>query len=365
MIIPVGTRDVLPHEWAWRQRLIQELQAFFTSWGYQGVGVPALEYQNHAHPQDARAFKLIDRDGSVLALRSEFTTAVGRLVRARFPDVSYPLRLQYAGALWLRQQTSEPGRLREFTQLGVELVGVSNARADAELLEVAAGALRTVGLDPQLELGHPRFVDAVLEDVVVDEGRRRAMHAAVDSKAAAEIRDALGEDAPDGVLATLEALPELYGGAEVLDEARALDLGPRARAALDRLSEIAALYGGELLFDLGMSRRYEYYTGFTFRAYQAGFPNPILGGGRYDAGIPGAGFALGLEQLTTALGSPPEPGELVLALTVEDAWRAHAAGLRAELAWTDDARELAAYARTRGILRVARGGGFEDVEVLA
>lgn len=365
MIIPEGTRDLLPPEWAWRQNLIRSLHEYFTAWGYQGVGVPALEFQNPQHPLDGRAFKLIDRDGSVLALRSEFTTAIGRLVRSRFPDVSYPLRLQYSGTLWLRQQTSESLRLREFTQVGVELVGVSSARADAELLTLAQGALRHVGVQPHVEVGHPGFVDAVLEDSGVTADVRDALHAAIDRKAMPEMRDVLrAQDLPGGVVRVLERLPELYGGPEVLDEAENLPLGERARGALTRLRDAAEAYGSPLLFDLGMSRRYTYYTGVTFRAYKPGFPQPLLGGGRYDTGIPGAGFAVGLERLTEALGVPPLEPEMVLALDVPSARWAQEQGLRSELAWTDDARELAEYARVRGICRIARNGVLEDVEVI-
>ncbi|MFC6748617.1 ATP phosphoribosyltransferase regulatory subunit [Deinococcus aquaticus] len=65
--------------------------------GVPGVEVPALEFASADHPQDALAFKLIDSGGQVLSLRSEFTTAVGRLVRSRFPQGPFPLRLQYGG----------------------------------------------------------------------------------------------------------------------------------------------------------------------------------------------------------------------------------------------------------------------------
>lgn len=364
--IPEGTRDVLPREWAFRAHLTRTLQRTFDRWGYQGVSVPALELQNAAHPRDARAFKLIDRDGAVLALRSEFTTAIGRLVRTRFPGEPYPLRLQYDGKLWLRSQDSDMLRLREFTQLGVELVGISSARADAELLSLASAALDAVGLTAQLEVGFPGFVDAVLEDAGVAGEEREALHEAIDRKAMPEVQALLRERSLSaGALATVLALPELYGDADVLTEARRLPLGTNARAALDRLDEIASRYGRALLFDLGMSRRYTYYTGFTFRAYAQGATEPIVSGGRYDAGIPGAGFALGLERLTFALGEPPEEAERVLALDEASAAWARAQGVNAELAWTDDTAELLAYARARGLSRVARAEAFAPIEALA
>ncbi|MBZ9714262.1 ATP phosphoribosyltransferase regulatory subunit [Deinococcus multiflagellatus] len=361
--IPEGTRDVLPPEWAQREAIRAQLSACFGRWGYRGVEVPALEYASPQHPQDALAFKLIDSGGQVLALRSEFTTAVGRLVRARFPQGPFPLRLQYSGRLWLRALSSELGRLREFNQLGVELIGVETPAADAELLHLAAAALGAVGVSAQLEVGYPGFVDAVLEDAGLHGPARAALHDAVDRKSGADVdllcdRFGLGTD----TRRTLHALTDLYGGPEVLDTAQALAQGERAHEAVAHLRAVARLYAGPLLFDLGVSRRYDYYTGLTFRAYAAGLNQPVLGGGRYALGggagsLPGAGFALGLERLMRALAPmlPPEP-EVVLALDLPAAEAARAQGLHAELAWTENRAQLQAFCAARGIQRMVGSG---------
>ena len=300
MILPQGTRDVLPPEWAWREHLRNKVAAQFSSWGYQGVELPALELQNPQHPQDARAFKLIDRGGEVLALRSEFTTAVQRLVRLRYPSGPFPLRLQYGGRLWLRSQASELGRLREFTQLGVELIGVATPQADAELLALSQSTLEHVGVKAQLEVGHPGFLDALLEDAGLPDTLRASLHDVYDRKSGPDLSALLRASTLGSELErTLNAVNELYGGPEVLSAARRLPLGARAAAALNHLERVAEIFGKErLLFDLGMSRRYGYYSGFTFRAYAEGSPRQILGGGRYDvpSGVGGAGFALGLER---------------------------------------------------------------------
>lgn len=365
--IPEGTRDVLPPEWAHREALRARLSALFTAWGYRGVEVPSLEYAHADHPQDALAFKLIDSGGQVLALRSEFTTAIGRLVRSRYPQGPFPMRLQYGGRLWLRALTSELGRLREFNQVGVELIGVDTARSDAELLHLAAATLADVGLDAPLEVGFPGFVDAVLEDAGLHGAARDEVHGAVDRKSGADVdllarRDGLSA----GVTGTLHALMDLYGGPEVLDAAQGLASGERALAAVAHLRAVAAHFGGGLLFDLGVSRRYDYYTGLTFRAYAPGINQPVLGGGRYalEGGLPGAGFAVGLERLTRAMAAkfPPEP-EVVLALDLPGAETARAAGLRAELAWTDDRAELLAFSRARGIRRWASGSAVTEVSL--
>ncbi|MFC4636935.1 ATP phosphoribosyltransferase regulatory subunit [Deinococcus hohokamensis] len=363
--IPEGTRDVLPPEWAQREHLRARLAALFRGWGYRGVELPSLEYADPTHPQDRRAFKLIDSGGQVLALRSEFTTAIGRLVGLRYPQGPFPLRLQYSGRLWLRTQTSELGRLREFNQVGVELVGVDTPQSDAELLHLAAAALAEVGVSAQLELGFPGFVDAVLDDAGLPAEARDALHGAIDRKSGADL-DLLAAQAglaPD-VTRTLHTLTDLYGGPEVLDAAAQLARGERALAAVAHLRAVAGLYGGPLLFDLGVSRRYGYYTGVTFRAYAEGLNQPVLGGGRYAlaGGLPGAGFAIGLERLTGVLAPllPPEP-EVVLALDHEGALAARAAGFTAELAWTDDPDELRAFCAARGIRRWARGTDLTEI----
>lgn len=361
--LPEGTRDVLPPEWARREALRVRLSALFGAWGYQGVEVPALEYASPRHPQDAQAFKLIDSGGQVLALRSEFTTAVGRLARTRYPHGPFPLRLQYGGRLWLRALTSELGRLREFNQVGVELLGVDTARADAELLHLAAAALGAAGVDAQLEVGYPGFVDAVLEDAGVHGPAREALHGAVDRKSGPDVDALSGRYGLAGeVRATLHTLTDLYGGGEVLEQAAVLARGERARAALSRLREVAGHYGGTLLYDLGASRRYGYYTGLTFRALEGGQNQPVLGGGRYalEDGRPGAGFAVGLERLTAALAASrhAEP-EVVLALDPVGAAAARDRGLIAELAWTDDRAELRRHAAARGITRLLSAQGEE------
>ncbi|AWT36096.1 ATP phosphoribosyltransferase regulatory subunit [Deinococcus arenae] len=359
--IPEGTRDVLPPEWAQREAIRAQLSGLFSRWGYRGVEVPALEYASAHHPQDAVAFKLIDSGGQVLSLRSEFTTAVGRLVRTRYPHGPFPLRLQYSGRLWLRALNSELGRLREFNQLGVELIGVESARSDAELLHLAAAALREVGVGAALEVGYPGFVDAVLEDAGLHGAARAALHDAIDRKSGADVDLLCGQFGLGGeTRRTLHALTDLYGGPEVLDAAQGLAQGTRAHEAVAHLRRVAALYAGPLLFDLGVSRRYDYYTGLTFRAYAPGLNQPVLGGGRYalEGGLPGAGFALGLERLMRALAGdlPPEP-ELVLALDLAAAEAARALGLHAELAWTDDRADLQAFSAARGIRRWASSQG--------
>lgn len=123
-------------------------------------------------------------------------------------------------------------------------------------------------------------------------------------------------------------LPQLFGGAEVLDEARQITSNEKALAAIDRLEEIyqvLSCYGYEkyISFDLGMLSKYQYYTGIIFQAFTYGTGEPIAKGGRYNHlleqfGTPAAaiGFAVTLELLLNAISRQnlplPEERELLV-----------------------------------------------------
>lgn len=375
-LLPDGTRHSLPPEWEWRERLRERLERLFGAWGYEAVQTPAIERFESAHPLSDRGFKLVDRDGSVLALRGEYTSAIGALVRSHFPRGPWPLRLRYAGQLWIRTRDAELGRAREYSQVGVELLGVSTPLADAELVELSLEGLRDCGLPAAaVEIGHPGLVRAVLAATGLDGEPLELLRAAVDRKDAPGLAAALdahgvGGAARDAAL----ALPDLYGGPEVLDEAEAVArVAPAAREALERLRAVAGELGSRsFLVDLGMARRYDYYTGVTFRAYTPDFGQPLVGGGRYDGpppgrphepGLPAAGFAVGLERLMAALGPGPSlrPPDAV-ALDQATARALRARGLRVEQAWTRDRAAVEAYARSRGIASIGEHGQLVSLE---
>lgn len=376
-LIPDGTRFSLPPECEWREELRARLEGVLRAWGYDAVQTPALEVYDPHHPQAEKGFKLVDRDGSVLALRGDFTTAVATMVRAVYPDGPWPLRLRYSGALWVRSRDAEIGRAREYAQVGAELFGVSTPLADAEIVSLVLEALRAVGISAALELGHPGFVRAVLMETHLEPAEIEGLRAAIDHKNTPELElhlDRLGVRGT--VREAVLALPDLYGKVDALEEARKYALNGAAREALERLRAVSLeLPAGHFLYDLGMARRYDYYTGVTFRAYTPDFGQPLVGGGRYDeavvrAGnarrdgpppgqpdaraIPAAGFAIGLDRLMEALGGPPKRGEpVVLALEAGVAQALRARGVRAELAWTRERAELEVYARAKGIAFLA------------
>jgi len=367
---PDGTRFVPPALAAARARTLERLHDLYRRWGYRRVEVPALERYDPAHPRAEQSFKLSDRDSGVLALRSDFTPALAQLVRSTFPGTAagegQALRLRYSGTVW-QAIHPELARTREFTQIGIELVGVSHARADAELIHLARESVRAVGLTPRVEIGNPGFVRALFDVAAVPEWRRELLADAIDRKDRSDIRTLLSELALDGrAAAALLEVPDLYGGNDVLDEARRLAPWPEARAEIDRLEGVVEQFedDSELLLDLGMARRLAYYTGVTFRAYTFDFGQPLLGGGRYDGALlpHAAGFSIGLERLLSALPTAePETRPRVLATDDAAARRLRAAGVVVVRASGRERAEASAEARALGVRYLLHDGALEPV----
>ena len=307
---PYGTQDFLPNEAAAKRAIEQKIFELFASFGYEEVVTPTMEYLETLTTSSGRAiephlFKMFDRNNRTLALRHEMTTPIARLAVSRLKDSPLPLKLSYNTNVF-RFRTNQPGRQCEFYQAGVELLGISNAFADAEVIALAAQALKFSGLeDFKICLGQVEFAGGLMEQNNLSHELQAEM------KTAIERHDIVAlENLP--VADSLKRIPKLQGGREILFEAESLVDNERSRRALDNLTEIYRLleiYGvaDKITFDLGLIRDFEYYTGMVFEAYAAGVGYSLAGGGRYDnmlkdfgAACPATGFALGIERILSA-----------------------------------------------------------------
>jgi ATP phosphoribosyltransferase regulatory subunit len=368
---PDGTRYILPPASSQRLEVTTRLRRLYSSWGYEGVEVPALERYDSRHRAADKSFKLSDKDSGVLTLRSDFTPAIAGLVKAHFPEAAssaggLPKRLQYCGAVW---QAIDPdiARTREFNQIGLELVGISNPRADAELIHLARESVREVGLVPRVEMGNPGFVRALFALAGVSEGLQERLADAIDRKDASTLAGLLApiKLAPDLHRAIL-AVPDLYGDPGTLSRARKIAVWPETLNELDRIDAILSEFedASELMLELGMARRLAYYTGVTFRAYTFDYAQPLLGGGRYDGALLpfAAGFAIGLERLMSALpGAAGHLQPLVLSLDDARARLLRARGYAVERSLAADPEGARAYAKRRGIPYLLTAHGLESL----
>jgi ATP phosphoribosyltransferase regulatory subunit len=315
--IPPGTRDVLPEERAELRRLEVALLGVFESYGYGEVATPAIEYDDVLTRGDERgaeaAYRFFDEEGRLLALRSDMTIPIARLVSTRYATADPPLRFCYVASTY-RAVRPQRGQMREFTQAGVELIGVDAPEGTAEVVEVLCAALDAAGLpDSRVALGDADLYRQLLAQVGVgeDEGlevlRALERHDFVEIESVAAGLEGIGDDARE----LLISLPRLRGGSEVLEEARRMG-GEAVERATTRLQAtfdaVAARgVGDRVILDLGLLRELGYYTGAILEVYDPALGHIVGGGGRYDnligrfgRPLPAAGFALYVERLHVA-----------------------------------------------------------------
>lgn len=326
---PRGFRDILPAEARRRERLAFEVGSFFDERGYGLIETPVVEYlavlETCAHCDVDNSFRFSDVDGSLLALRSDVTVPIARVVATRLRDVAAPYRLRYNAEIF-REQESLRGLPRAVRQLGVEFIGEAGPEADAEVLELAIGAAKVAGIAAPVVCISTVAVFTALVDAYVDGGSQADLTLAEELYRAAHRGDfitvrALSRaaadrgDIPGEVASAMSRLPQVRGGREAIGQARELvaPLTADGARALDELDATLALVeskglAGSIRVDFSVMRSFSYYTGLVFEVYAPGAGLAIGGGGRYDQalaafgrGLPAAGFAFEVDALVRVL----------------------------------------------------------------
>jgi ATP phosphoribosyltransferase regulatory subunit len=304
--IPSGTRDVLPDEMRELRAITAALHGVFEGAGYGELYTPALEYESVDRMAGGQGvYRMFDEStGEMLALRSDMTVPIARVVGTRYASADVPLRFSYFAHAY-RAVRPQRGQPREFLQAGIELVGSPAPQGTAEALTVLCRGLDAVGLrDYRIGVGDASLFPALLAALdVPEETRARMLRELVE-------RDYVGlehEASALGVRDEVLRVAQLRGGPAVLDA----PAGPVA----DACEGLRAVHGllepdvaSRVIFDLGLVRDLDYYTGAVFEVYDPALGAPIGGGGRYDdllgkfgRPLPAVGFALGIDRLHIAL----------------------------------------------------------------
>jgi histidyl-tRNA synthetase len=166
-----GTMNWPPDQCATLVHIERAFMARFVSAQYAPIRTPILEpTELHERKSGAgivsKLFELPDltQGSGRLCLRPELTASVVQLY-AMMPDSPpIPWRVCTSGPVFRMERDPRPGRLREFTQVGVELLGSPGPDADAEVISLAAQALADLGIDsPSLKIGHVGLILELLE----------------------------------------------------------------------------------------------------------------------------------------------------------------------------------------------------------
>jgi ATP phosphoribosyltransferase regulatory subunit len=316
--IPPGVQCFVGDEARRRRRVEETVLGVFEGWDYEEIIPPLFDYADvfAGEALAAKTYSFVGRDGSLLALRPDFTSLLAKIAAGRLRSRPAPIRLYYSGEV-VRYEPPKAGRQSELHQMGLEHIGGDPRTADAEVVTIAGECLERLGAQGVvLALGHVGVFTGLLQGRPLEPARLQQLRERVEAKDVEGVRAVLaGSDLGANAREALAGLTGLAGGLSVLDAAaEGLAFCPPAAGALAELravTEALATAGlaERLAIDLGEVRGLDYYTGLVFRIFASGLGFEVGSGGRYDTllarfgrPLPAVGFMLGLDRVELLLG---------------------------------------------------------------
>lgn len=315
-----GTRDFYPEEMKIRTWMFSKMSEVCRSFGYQEYDGPMLEpfdlYAAKSGEElvNQQLYWMMDRGERKVAVRPEMTPTMARMVAGRIHELPKPVRWFSIPNLW-RYERPQRGRLREFWQLNVDVLGADPLYADAELLNLTYVIMQKfggeklvsirvnnrrlmdaffqtkLGLTPEQTLKVTKAIDA--RPKIGDEGYVKALNEA-------------GVNEPNRAVlekffaSTLTEVAAMMPGEASEDLVRLFKLLEESGMATGSASEGS---NATVVFDPTIMRGLDYYTGTVFEMFDISPDNrrAMFGGGRYDNlvglfgkdKLPGVGFGLG------------------------------------------------------------------------
>ncbi len=333
-----GTSDLLPAEKAKHNYVIERAKQGAGQFGYAEMSTPIFEFTDvFSRPLGASSdvvaketYSFEDRGGTGLTLRPEGTAAAMRALISNGLTQSLPQRWFYAGPMF-RYERPQKGRMRQFHQIGCELIGPASALADAEIIACGVHILKSLGV-----LEHTSLHLNTLGDTQSRDAYRSALVSYLE-----KYRSALSEDSQRRLdtnpLRILDSKSE--ADKDILTEAPRLNgcLTPAAQAHFETVKQALEAASITWVEDPFLVRGLDYYshTAFEFITDQLGAQGTVLGGGRYDGLsqtlggplLPAVGFAAGVERLALLVDAQIEPSPDLVLVAAEQSAEAALFGL--------------------------------------
>ncbi len=312
-----GARDFYPEDKRLQNYMFALMRKVAEAFGYEEYDAPILEplelylAKSGEEIVNEQTYTFTDRGGRQVVIRPEMTPTVSRMVAARRQELAYPLRWYSIPNLW-RYERPQRGRLREHWQLNVDIFGVANLLAEAEVIQVADGILKAAGATHDMysiHINSRKLIDFILKDYLgldsvqmhtiaklIDRMHKMpqdAFRAEADAVFTPTQREQGASNKLIGLLKTkqLDHLPEV-----IRQHTSAMEL----KELLHTLKEAKVT---NARFDITVMRGFDYYTGIVFEIFDENPDNnrAMLGGGRYDGlvglfgvePVPTVGFGFG------------------------------------------------------------------------
>lgn len=333
-LLPSGCYDLLPPHARQESEISYNLLSVFESFGYEQVSPPLLEYSDsllsgRGSALSSQIFRVMDPTAhKVMGIRADITMQIARIAVTRLNHSPRPLRLCYNGLI-LRLQPEQLRNDRQLHQAGIELIGAATAEADAEVILVAAEALKKAGVKKiSIDLNLPSIVGSLLAAEKFEEAELQTLLNAIAHKDISAVKNIsfIYRD-------TLIGLLQNSGAADkVLDTIERLDLPERARSQCADLRQVVDILkkhhnpDWNITIDATENRGAAYHSGISFSIFVDGVACEVGRGGRYKIegenskyDIEATGFTLYVETLLDILPQSQSTKRILISVGISDA----------------------------------------------
>ena len=352
-----GTHDLIGEEFRRHHHVIDTARRIATLYGFEEWATPIFEdtrvfargLGDTSDVVSKEMYSFEDRGGESVTLRPENTAGVCRaLVSNGLTQANLPRKVFYAGPMF-RYERPQRGRYRQFTQIGIEILGAAEPLADAEVIACGWHIQQALGITEGTVLEINTLGDAASRDAY--RAALVAYFTAHQDRLSADSRMRLERNP----LRILDSKDE--GDRAIIADAPTIfdHLTPEAAAFFDAVQRHLAAFAVPFRINPRIVRGLDYYshTAFEFVTERLGAQGTVMGGGRYNGLVeemggpptPSVGWAAGVDRLALLLEAmdrtPPAPRPVAV-IPVGDAAEARAlqllqslrqAGITAEIAY--------------------------------
>ena len=315
-LLPEGVDEILPPRAMLLEQMCRKLIDLFSSWGYEFVIPPMMEYLESlltatGEDLDLQTYKITDQlSGRLMGIRADITPQVAR-IDAHLLKRNIPTRLCYLGSV-LHSRTNNSGDSRSPLQLGAELFGHEGVSSDIEIVKLMLATLDAVRISNIcLDVGHIGIFRSLISKSQLNSMQESEVFEIVKRKAKDELKIfykklKINDDSSKAML----DLIDLHGDVGILDDAiHAFDkLSPDIRKYVNEVKtltdSIIDKFDVSINIDLSELRGYNYHTGMIYTAFVPNEGKGIAFGGRYDdigsafgKARPATGFSTDVKQL--------------------------------------------------------------------
>ena len=332
-----GTNDYLPNEVEIRDYLQNKILSVYTENGFEHIVTPILEDIENLDKSDGGEnlnliFKIMKRGDKLdkalakgvtseneneladMGLRYDLTLPLSRYFANNKDKLTLPMKCIQMDRVY-RAERPQKGRLREFIQCDIDIIGSESADSEVELILTTTKALKAIGLKNfKVKLNDRRLLRAVLMQMGFAEDELDSVCITFDKM------DKIGMDGVKAELTEKEfdsaAIEKFVGFLSKNDfSLESLKNMLEDKTPVESLEYIMNSVGElsdnsfDVVFDLSLVRGQGYYTGTVFEVESIDFKGAVAGGGRYDnligkflnQSIPAVGFSIGFERIFSIL----------------------------------------------------------------